>query len=61
MHYNRKEREKRKFGGRERKRTSMLRTKIAMAKERESFGKGERVCTPLGCVATERRKKNNDG
>jgi hypothetical protein len=32
-----------------------------MARERESFGKEETVCTPLGCVTIERRKKNNDG
>jgi hypothetical protein len=53
--------DKGKFGGRERKITSMLWKNRAMAKERESFGKARKMCTPLGCVATKRRKKNNDG
>jgi hypothetical protein len=28
-----------------------------MVRERENFGKWERVRTPLGCVARERKKK----
>lgn len=38
--------ERRKFGKGERKGTSMLGKKRAMAKERESVGKWERVQTP---------------
>jgi hypothetical protein len=64
MCYNREEREnintwerKREIWWRGEKKTSILRRERVMAKERESFGKGERVRTSLRCVAIGKRRK----